>query len=590
MNAPDEQALARLFGEISSLLEIQGESVFKTQAYTTGAAALLSHPEPVRKLVAEGRLADLPGFGKALTAKVEAWCATGRMELHERLTAELPLSLLELRTLQGLGPKKVLRLFQELGVRDLNGLKAALDAGRVAEMAGFGPKSAKQLLEALAQRQKGGRIPLALARPIGLFWEQFIRSQPGVLRANLAGSARRFAETVGDLDVIAGLSDAGAAQAVAEALCSHPEVKVVLARGESKVSVVLQQDIQLDLRMVPDSTFAAALHHFTGSKGHHLRLRALARERGLTVSEWGVFRLQADGSAGEALPIPDEASLYAAVGIAPLPPELREEVAEWEEAVAGRTPALIERSDVRGVTHAHTTFSDGRNTVLEMAEAARAHGLSWLTITDHSQAASYAGGLKPERFAEQWAAIDAAQALVPEVRLLRGAEVDILEDGSLDYPDELLAQLDVVIASIHTRFKLDAQQMTARIARALSHPLVHIWGHATGRLVGEREPYPCDMEALLTLCAERGVVVELNGTPERLDLSDAHARLARKLGVTMVLSTDAHATDQLENVDYALAVARRAGLRRSDLLNHLDAEGFRTELVRRRQAREPRHA
>jgi DNA polymerase (family 10) len=387
---------------------------------------------------------------------------------------------------------------------------------------------------------------------------------------------------VGDLDLLVSVKDMSEAKPVMQYFTDFPGVDKVLGTGPTKTSVLLDDGMQLDLRVIPDEDFGTALHHFSGSKQHHIKLRELARQKHLTISEWGVFKLKPDGSQGDKLKVPDEVALYAALGLPFIAPEMREDTGEIEAAQAGKLPDLIEESDLKGITHSHTTFSDGHHTVEEMARAAAALGIKYLTITDHSQAASYAGGLTPDRLKAQWEEIDRVNELKLGVRLLKGTEVDILEDGTLDFPEAVLSQLEVVIGSIHSRFKMDEAQMTERISRAFDNPHLHIWGHATGRLIGEREPYAVRMEELLDKAARKGVAVEINGTPERLDLSSAHARLAKERGVELVLSTDAHSIAGLQNLRFAVGTARRAWIEKKDVLTRLDAPAFVKHLQKMR--------
>ena len=402
-----------------------------------------------------------------------------------------------------------------------------------------------------------------------------IRSAPGVQRASLAGSVRRRQELVGDIDLIASAPDV---EPVFDALVHAPGVASVMGRGESKCSVRLTAgDLQVDLRVLPDEDFATALHHFTGSRAHHVRLRGLAQDsRELKLSEWGVHRK--DGSKVQVL---DETALYALLGMQFIPPELREDAGEIEAALGGRLPEdLLALADVQGIVHSHSTWSDGRNSLEQMARAARDLGVGYLTVTEHSEAAIYAGGLKPDDLKRQWDEIDAVNEKVPGLRLLKGIEVDILESGALDYSDAVLEKLEVVIASVHVRHSMDEAQMTERVLRALDNPFLQILGHPTGRLLAHRDPYPLHMERVLDRAAERGVAVEVNGNPRRLDLKAEHVRLAVERGVKLVVSCDAHGVEDLGNLPYAVGNARRGWARKSDVLNTLGPDAF-VKAVRR---------
>ena len=563
--------------EISLYLQLQGENAFKVRAYDLAADRILGVGDKLQALASEGRLAELPNLGPALAEKILTLHTTGTLPMLEGLRAGYPPGVLALLQLPDLGPRKVQMLFHSLGVGDLASLEKALREGRVRALKGFGEKSEARLLAGLERhRTAHARRRLGDVLGVATALKDELRQAPGVVRIEVAGSVRRFCELVSDVDIVASAEEAGP---VLAALAQRKGVAEVLALGDSKCSVRLWDGLQVDLRVLPDGDFATALHHFTGSKGHHVRLRGRARDLGLTISEWGVFRGE------EKLPVPDETALYQLLGMAYVPPELREDVGEFEAALAGALPGdLVVPADVRGAVHAHTTWSDGRASLLDMARAAVERGLEYLTITDHSGSAGYAGGLSVERLRLGSATVTVAEAQVPELRLLRGLEVDILEDGSLDLPDALLAQLDVVIASVHVRHGQDAAAITARVLRALDHPYVDVLGHPTGRLLQRREPAPLLMEDVFARAAERGVAMEVNGNPERLDLHAAHVRAALSAGCQLVASVDAHDTAALDNVSYAATTARKGGARRSDVLNTLGVEAF----VRTLRERHPR--
>jgi DNA polymerase (family 10) len=573
----DALAVARALRDISLYLQLQGENAFKVRAYDLAADRVLGVGERLAALVSEGRLAELPNIGPALAEKILTLHTTGTLPMLEKLRSTYPPGVLELLKLPDLGPRKVQALWTSLGVGDLAGLEQALREGRVRMLKGFGEKSEARLLASLeghrtahAKRRLGEVLPLARAL------KEELREAPGVVRIEVAGSIRRFCELVSDVDIVASAAEAGP---VLEVLARRRGVAQVLAQGDSKCSVLLEDGLQVDLRVLPDEDFATALHHFTGSKSHHVRLRGRARDLGLTISEWGVFRGE------EKLSVPDEAALYRLLGMAYVPPELREDVGEYEAALAGTLPTdFVEAGDVRGAVHAHTTWSDGRASLLDMARAAARRGLEYLTITDHSGVAGYAGGLSPERLRQQWEEIAAVQAQVPGLRLLRGLEVDILEDGSLDLPDAMLRELDVVIASVHVRHGQDMETLTARVLRALEHPCTDVLGHPTGRLLQKREPAALRMEDVFAQAAERGVALEVNGNPERLDLHAAHVRAALQAGCQLVASVDAHDVSALDNVTYAANTAKKGGARRSDVLNTQGADAF----VRTLRQRHPR--
>lgn len=574
----DKAAVAQVLRDIALLLQLQGESGYRVRAYDMGADRIAGLPQELGPIVAEGRLEGLPGIGPALAEKITELVTTGRLGYFEELKAKFPPGLLELLKLPDVGPKKVAVLWRELDVGSIADLERACTEHRVRQLRGFGEKSEAKILEGIAvyRRARGERKLLGDALPIAEALLAQVKASPGVVRASLGGSVRRRAETVADVDIIASAADPGP---VLDALANAPGVATVLGKGGSKCSVRMTAgDLQVDLRVLPDEDYATALHHFTGSKAHHIRLRNLGHEKGLKISEWGVHR-----EDGTKVPVQDEAALYTLLDMQYVPPELREDNGEVEAARARKLPEdLITLEDVQGAVHAHSTWSDGRNSLEEMALAAKALGLKYLTVTEHSQAAIYAGGLKVEDLKRQWDEIDRVNAAVSGVRLLKGIEVDILEDGALDYPDSVLEQLELVIGSIHVRHGMDEDQMTRRLLTALDNPCLHILGHPTGRLIQNREPYPLRMEEILERAAERGVAVEVNGKPARLDIKAEYVRQAVQLGVRLVVSCDAHRQEDLRNLAYAVATARRGWARKADVLNTLPADRFIAALRARR--------
>ncbi len=586
---PDKFAVARALREMGALLEVEGENPFKVRAYENGARALEGLADDLGATIAAGKLTELSGIGEALARKIADLHATGSTPLLERLRASHPPGILELLQIPDLGPKKIAALHTALGIATVADLEAACLAGRVRGVKGFGEKTEQKILEGvrrLRARATGRRTLLAEALAAADDLLGYLRPFPAAERVELAGSARRGRETVSDLDLVAASRDPAA---LAAHFAAYPAAAQVLARGRTKTTLRLATGLQVDLRVVPPEDFATLLHHLTGSKAHHIRLRGIAREQGYTLSEWGLHRLDpARGAApkvplagGEPaldparkVPIESEEALYAALRLRFVPPELREDQGEIEAARDGTLPDdLVRAEDIRGFVHCHTVWSDGRATVEEMARAAEARGAEFITVTDHSRAAGYAGGLDVGRLRRQWEEIDRVQEKV-KVRLLKGTEADILEDGALDWPDEVLERLDVVIASVHSRFKMDEGQMTHRLVRAMSAPVFKIWGHALGRLLNEREPYACRVEEVLdALAASRGAV-EVNGDPQRLDLAPHWIRAARARGIPLVLSVDAHSTGALGYLRFAVATARRGWARRGEVLNARPAEEF----------------
>ncbi len=579
---PGKTEIAAALREIGALLELDGENPFKVRAYENGARALEALQEELATVIAEGRLEELPGVGKALAEKIGELHGTGRLPLLERLRAAHPPSLLELLALPDLGPKKLAALQKALGIQSIPDLEAACAAGKVRELKGFGEKTEQKLLDAIRRRrEQPKRFLLSEASSIGERIVAHLRASPATIECELAGSTRRGRETVGDLDVVVASHEPGA---VSAHFLGLPGIAETLAHGETKTAVRLANGLQVDLRIVPPGDFATLLHHLTGSKAHHVKLRGLARDRGMTLSEWGLFELpQGDrATAGDGDPtqhgakvlIRSEAEIYRALGLAPIPPELREDEGELEAARDGTLPTeLVRLEDVRGMVHCHTTWSDGHAGIEELARAAEAAGFEYLTITDHSGSAAYAGGLDADRLRRQWDEIDGVQGRVG-IRLLKGTEADILEDGALDWPDAILERLDVVIASVHSRMKMTEDDMTRRLARAMSLPIFKIWGHASGRLLGERDPYAVRMEEVLdALAASRGAI-EVNGDPHRLDMEPRWLRRARDRKIPFVLTTDAHRVEALSQLRWAVVTARRGWVTKGEVLNALPAAEF----------------
>lgn len=593
----DKFDVARALREIAALLELDGENPFKIRAYVNGARTLEGLSDDLSAVVADGRLRELPGIGDALAKKIQSLHETGHVELLDRLRASHPPGLLAIAQIPDVGPKKAAALHAALGVDGVEALEQACREGRVRGLKGFGERTEQKILEGIARmRARDHRVLLADALEVGDRILEHLRAAPAALRCALAGSARRGRETVGDLDVVAATADP---EALTDHFLRFPLVAETIGRGPTKVSVRLGSGLQVDLRMVPEADYPTLLHHLTGAKAHHVKLRGLARDQGYTLSEWGLYRLpprtrrakgdpeaaepaEAPERAGgpppgsEKIPVESEDALYRLLGLAPIPPELREDEGELEAARDGTLPQdLVRLEDVQGLVHAHTRYSDGRATIEEMARGAAALGMRYLTITDHSGTASYAGGLDEDTLRRQWDEIAAVQEKVPEVTLLRGTEADILADGALDWPDHVLEQLDVVVASIHSRMKMDEDAMTRRLVRAMSLPVFKIWGHALGRLLGERDPFACRVEEVLDALAGSRGAVEVNGDPRRLDMEPRHVRRARARGIPVVLSVDAHSVAALGHIRYAVLTARRGWVRRGEVLNARPIEAFR---------------
>ncbi|CAE6759841.1 DNA polymerase/3'-5' exonuclease PolX [Nitrospira defluvii] len=552
--------IAAIFEEMADLLEIEGANPFRVRAYRFAARTIRDLPGEVAEMVARGEdLTSLPGIGDDLAGKILEIIRTGTVAALEAQRSKTPATLTELLRIPGLGPKRVQALVCALNLRGLSDLQQAALEGRIRTLPGFGEKTEQHILEALAARTgKESRMQLAVAMPSAEALVAYLNQCPGVGRVVVAGSYRRARETIGDLDI---LVTANTGRAITDRFIRYPEVREVLAHGETKASVRLQNHLQVDVRVVPDESYGAALLYFTGSKHHNVVLRQLAQERGFKLNEYGVFR-GAVRVAGDT-----EESVYAAVGLPWIPPELRENRGEFDAAKAGRLPTLVELQDLVGDLHAHTTATDGRHGLKEMADAARRRGLRYLAITDHSRRLTMARGLNPARLSAQMDEIDRLNRDLTDIRLLKGIEVDILEDGSLDLPDDVLGRLDLVVGAVHSRFNLSKQKQTDRILKAMDHPHFSILAHPSGRLIGRREPYDVDMLRIIRKARERGCFLEVNAHPERLDLTDLHCQIAREEGVLLAVNSDAHSTGDLDDRRYGIGQARRGWLQKSDVLN-----------------------
>lgn len=552
--------IARVLGEMGTLLEVRGENAFRVRAYHQAAQALKGLPSDLAPMIADGSLAEVPGIGPTMLAKITQLSTTGHLPAFEDLKKATPPGLVALLRVPGLGPKKIKLLHESLKIESLADLRAAGESHKIADLRGFGAKTEAKILEGIDFLESvGDRILQSTARRLVAPIFEAIQGHPGVIRSSVCGSLRRRAETIGDLDILFSAEDL---RPILEAFVRLPEVAKVLAHGPSKASVRLQDGVQCDLRGVADSQFPLALHYFTGSQRHNILMRQRAIARGLKLSEYAL-----DGPEGP-IPCTTEGDLFRALGLAEIPPELREGGDEIARAEAGDPFPLVSRTDLTGTFHCHTDWSDGGATLEEMVFAARAVGLSYLGIADHSRAAAYAGGLSIDRVRAQWAAIDALNAeFAGEFRIFKGTECDILADGSLDFPDEVLAGFDYVVASVHSGFGMDRASMTARVCRAARHPKVTMLGHPTGRLLLARDGYALDLEAVLLAAAEAGTMVEINANPHRLDLDPEYARKARDLGILLPINPDAHSTGGFADLDYGVGVARRAGLAPSAILN-----------------------
>ena len=552
--------IATLFEEIADLLEIENANPFRVRAYRNAARQLQGMGVPAADMLARGEdLTELPGIGDDLAAKIKEIVETGKCQSLEKLRKKTPPTITELLKIPGLGPKRVRALYHELDVHTLEQLARAARDGRIRELPGFGEKTEQTILEAIsAHVEKQARFKLAVAAQYAEPLRKYLEKISGVKQAVLAGSYRRFKETVGDIDI---LVTAGDTENAMDRFVAYDKVKDVMAKGSTRATVILTSGLQVDVRVVNEDCFGAALQYFTGSKAHNIEIRRLAQERGLKISEYGVFKGERR-MAGDT-----EESVYRSVGLPWIPPELRENRGEIEAARAGKLPKLVEFADLKGDLHAHTKATDGHHTLREMADAARRHGFEYLAITEHSRRLTVAHGLDPQRLRKQMNEIDKLNDQLKNITLLKGIEVDILEDGALDLPDDVLSECDLVVGAVHSKFHLARAKQTERILRAMDHPHFTILAHPTGRLLDKRAPYDVDMLKIIRRARERGCFLELNAHPERLDLLDIYCQMARDEAVLVAISSDAHSTQDFDNLVYGVGQARRGWLEKNDVLN-----------------------
>ncbi len=579
--------IAAVFDDIADLLEIEAANPFRVRAYRNAALTLRELGEDVRKLIERGGdLTALPGIGEGLAGKIQEIVATGTCAMRESLRKQFPADLTELLHLPGLGPKRVHTLYHDLGVHSTAQLERAARDGLVRELPGFGAKTEARLLDALAvHADTARRFKLATAARHAEALVEYLRGLAAADQVVVAGSYRRCRETVGDLDILATVRTAAgkkggrsgaAARAVIDGFVRYEDVTEVLSQGTTRATVILRSALQVDLRVVEAVSFGAALHYFTGSRAHNIAVRRLAQKRGLKINEYGVFRRD-QPVAGDT-----EASVFAAVGLPYIEPELRENRGELEAANKGLLPVLVQPGDLRGDLHAHSSATDGHETIRVMAGAARARGFEYLAVTDHSKRLTLAHGLDTRRLLAQIDEIDELNAKFKGFTLLKGIEVDILEDGSLDLPDAVLAKLDLVIGAVHSRFGLSRARQTTRILRAMDNRWFTLLAHPSGRLLERREPYAADMPRVIRHARERGCYLELNAHPERLDLLDIHCRMAKDEGVLVSINSDAHSVGDFDNLRYGVGQARRGWLEKSDVLNTRPLAALRKLLAKPR--------
>ncbi len=567
--------IARILNDYADLLEIKGENPFRTRSYRRAAQIIQSYPKRLAQLVAESDdLTQLPGIGASMAAHIREIVASGTLQSLQALRKEFPASMTELLELEGLGPKRTRQLHEALGVRSIVELEKAIEAGKVEKLPGLGKKSVEKIRQAVdraAKRPK--RFKLADAEQLVRPLLDYLSEGGDIARLEVAGSYRRRMETVGDIDILAVCSKP---RPVMERFQAYPDVERVLGAGSTRGTVVLRSGLQVDLRIVPEVSYGAALSYFTGSKAHNINIRKLGVERGLRINEYGIFRVPKGKKAedlgpeeGRRIGGAKEEDVFRAVGLDWVPPELREDRGEVEAAAKHRLPDLIALDDIRGDLHMHSRWTDGRHTIEEMLRACKDRGYQYCAMTDHSQAVRVAGGLGEKDVAKQLEEIAQVRGKIRGIALLAGSEVDILSDGTLDLPDDILEQLDIVVASVHSKMDMTTSQMTRRVLKALAHPAVNILGHPTGRQIGQREPFAIDLEEVFHAAKEYGVAVELNSQPQRLDLNDIQVQRAREIGVKIAISGDAHGVEQLRFMSYGIDQARRGWLEKKDVVNTL---------------------
>jgi len=574
----ENNEVAAIFHEMAAILEIKGENPFRVRAFKRVAQAIETLPERASTMAAAGTLARVPGIGKGSQDRITEILTSGDCADHVELRASIPAGLLELARVEGLGPRTIALVYNELGVTSLDELEAAARGGQIATLPRMGEKSQAKLLTAVeAYRRQAGRVRIGDALPQGLALLEALGQHAAVQRIDLAGSSRRRRDTIGDLDLLVASDDAAA---VMDCFVSRPAVADVMLRGETRCSVHLRGGLQADLRVVPAASFGAALHYFTGSKMHNIAIRDRAKRKGLRINEYGVF----DEASGQQLGGATEEQIFAAVGLPFIPPELRENQGEIEAAAAGELPRLVSEQDLRGELHLHTDATDGKATLREMVAAAVALGHEYIAVTDHSRALTVTQGLDERRLREQVAMIRALEDELGSIRILAGIEVDIHADGTLDLDHDALRELDWVIASVHSHFNLPAQEQTRRLLAAVESGVVDCLGHPSGRILGHREGYPVDLDRVIRRAGELGLALELNGYPDRLDLDAQHCRQARDQGIPVAINTDAHATRQLAQRQYGVYTARRGWLEPRDVLNARPLAELQAWLAQRRHS------
>jgi DNA polymerase (family X) len=560
--------IADIFDTIADMLQLKGEIIHRVMAYRRAAQSIREFPRDLHALADEDKLQDIDGVGDTLEEKIREMLTTGHLRFYEELKTEIPPGVVDILRINGVGPKKAMQFYQELGISSVEALKTAAEEGKIGKLPGMGAKTEKKILEGIASLSsvtERVRIDIALTAAERIM--AVLLELPQALRGNIGGSIRRGRPTIGDIDLLIAANEAAP---IMQAFITNPQMARVVNNGPTKSTIELLNGRQCDLRVLPPERYGTALNYFTGSQLHNIHMRALAQERDLTLNEWAYAR--PDGS--EILCATEE-EVYKVLDMPYIPPEMREDHGEIEAAYAGNLPQLIEISDIRSDLHLHTVWSDGKLSVREMAEAARAHGLSHIVITDHSQSLGIANGLTVERLREQRQEIRQVDAeMGPKFRVFQGTELEIKTDGQLDFPDEVLAELDVVVASLHSGLRQERAQVTQRLLTAIRNPHVDIIGHPRGQLIPTREPADLDMDAVFQAARESGTILEINANPQRLDLDDAHARRAIEVGVMLSIDTDSHSAGEFDGLRYGIMTARRGWVKPSDVINTWPTDKF----------------
>jgi len=568
--------VVKILQDIADLLELKGENVFKVRAYQKAARSIEFLSEDVEKLVRENRLREVPGIGEAIEKKITELINTGKLEYYEKLKAEFPEGIGSLLEIPGIGPRTALILTRELGITSVDELEKAIEDGRVARLPRMGEKTAQNILHQLRllrKKKSEQRVPLGIALPVAESLVEAMRDIPGLKNLTPAGSLRRFRDTIGDIDLI---GTADNPEEAIEAFVRLPQVKEILEKGSTKASLIITENFQVDLRLVDHDSFGSALQYATGSKQHNIELRKRAERMGLSLSEYGITNL----ATGQLEKYATEEAFYRRQGLSYIPPEIREGQHEIELAEKNALPDLVEISDIKGDLHIHTDWSDGRDSLETMIKAALDKGYQYIAISDHSGGLAIAHGLNTERLQQQIQKIREINHLFPDIQIMTAAEVDIRVNGTLDLPDEILAQLDVVLASIHSAMNQSEEQMTQRVIKAIENPHVDIICHPTARLLGEREPIALNIEAVFKAAVENRKALEISAMPQRLDLKDTHIFQAREMGVKLVINTDAHSREQLDCMRFGVGIARRGWCEPGDILNTLPLKEFKKFLNR----------